>query len=195
MCDLTHIQTMTHSSVNKYVWQDSFICVTWLIHMCDMTHHRIMSGTGIQDSDMATHIQMCDKTHSYVITYGITQLHVFAYECVMIWLWMRLTYTHLHIWMRVKHLHIWMRVTYLHIWMRVTYGQNTYGVFTYECVLRMSNAILNYTCDMTHLQNITHLYVNMCDTTHSYVWHDSSLDYERHRYTGFWHGYTHSNGW
>jgi len=25
---------MTHS----YVWRDSFICVTWLIHMCDMTH-------------------------------------------------------------------------------------------------------------------------------------------------------------
>jgi len=25
---------MTH----LYVWHDSFICVTWLIHMCDMTH-------------------------------------------------------------------------------------------------------------------------------------------------------------
>jgi len=25
---------MTHS----YVWHDSFICVTWLIHMCDVTH-------------------------------------------------------------------------------------------------------------------------------------------------------------
>ena len=25
---------MTHS----YVWHDSFICVTWLIHVCDMTH-------------------------------------------------------------------------------------------------------------------------------------------------------------
>jgi len=28
MCDMTH----------SYVWHDSFICVTWLIHMCDMTH-------------------------------------------------------------------------------------------------------------------------------------------------------------
>ena len=26
MCDMTHL----------YVWHDSFICVTWLIHMCDM---------------------------------------------------------------------------------------------------------------------------------------------------------------
>jgi len=30
---------MTHS----YVWHDSFICVTWLIHMCDMTHVHVHS--------------------------------------------------------------------------------------------------------------------------------------------------------
>ena len=29
MCDMTH----------SYVWQNSFICVTWLIHMCDMTRY------------------------------------------------------------------------------------------------------------------------------------------------------------
>jgi len=28
MCDMTH----------SCVWHDSFICVTWLIHMCDVTH-------------------------------------------------------------------------------------------------------------------------------------------------------------
>jgi len=28
---------MTHSSV----WHDSFICVTWLIHLCDMTHSSV----------------------------------------------------------------------------------------------------------------------------------------------------------
>ena len=31
---LIHICDMTHS----YVWHDSFICVTWLIHVCDVTH-------------------------------------------------------------------------------------------------------------------------------------------------------------
>jgi len=30
MCDM--FASYTH------VWHDSFICVTWLIHMCDMTH-------------------------------------------------------------------------------------------------------------------------------------------------------------
>jgi len=33
MCDMIHLSDMTHS----YVWHDSFICVTWRIHMCDMT--------------------------------------------------------------------------------------------------------------------------------------------------------------
>jgi len=31
---LIYIHNLTHS----YVWHDSFICVAWLIHMCDMTH-------------------------------------------------------------------------------------------------------------------------------------------------------------
>jgi len=31
---LIHMCDTTHS----YVWHDSFICVTWLIHMCDMAH-------------------------------------------------------------------------------------------------------------------------------------------------------------
>jgi len=31
---LRRVPLMSHS----YVWHDSFICVTWLIHMCDMTH-------------------------------------------------------------------------------------------------------------------------------------------------------------
>ena len=45
MCDMTHL----------YVWHDSFICVTWLIHMCDMTH-----------SCVPWLIHMCDMTHSCV---------------------------------------------------------------------------------------------------------------------------------
>ena len=31
---LIHICDMTHS----YVWQDSFMCVTWMIYMCSMNH-------------------------------------------------------------------------------------------------------------------------------------------------------------
>ena len=45
MCDMTP----------SYVWHDSFICVTWFIHMCDKTH-----------SYVTWLIHMCDTTHSYV---------------------------------------------------------------------------------------------------------------------------------
>jgi len=42
---LVHICDMTHS----YVWHDSFICVTWLIHLCDVTHSyaRLDSSTRV----------------------------------------------------------------------------------------------------------------------------------------------------
>jgi len=48
---LIHTCYMTHS----YVWHDSFICVTWLIHMCDMPH-----------SYATWLIHMCDMIHSHV---------------------------------------------------------------------------------------------------------------------------------
>jgi len=41
--DSIHIREITHS----HVWHDSSICLTWLIHMCEMTHskctHRLSS--------------------------------------------------------------------------------------------------------------------------------------------------------
>jgi len=53
MCDITH----------SYVWHDSFVCVTWLIHMCDMTHSYVW-----HDSFMCVTwlIHMCAMTHSCV---------------------------------------------------------------------------------------------------------------------------------
>jgi len=56
---LIHICDMTHS----YVWHDSFICVTWLIHMCDMTYSYVWHDSFIC---VTCHIHMCDMTHSYM---------------------------------------------------------------------------------------------------------------------------------
>jgi len=50
---------MTHS----YVWHDSFICVTWLIHVCDMTHPYVWHDSFICVTWL---IYMCDLTHLYV---------------------------------------------------------------------------------------------------------------------------------
>jgi len=49
ICDMTH----------SYVWRDSFICRTWLIHMCNMTDWQV-SWTGNNWRNV------CDMTHWYV---------------------------------------------------------------------------------------------------------------------------------
>jgi len=45
------------------VWHDSFIRVTWLIHMCDVTHSYVWHDSFIR---VTWPIHMCDMTHSYV---------------------------------------------------------------------------------------------------------------------------------
>jgi len=54
------------------MWHDAFIRVTWLIHMCDMTHSDVW-----HDSSRCVTwlIQMCDMTHSYV-TWLIRMSHM-----------------------------------------------------------------------------------------------------------------------
>jgi len=43
------------------VWHDSFICVTWLIHTCDMTHSYVWYNSFIF---VTWHIHISDMTHS-----------------------------------------------------------------------------------------------------------------------------------
>jgi len=47
------------------VWHDSFICVTWLIHMCDMTHSYVVHDSFICNDEINLH-HTCDMTHSYM---------------------------------------------------------------------------------------------------------------------------------
>ena len=60
------MRAILHSRIEyaySYVWRDSFICVTWLIQMCDVTHSDVW-----RDSFRCVTwlIQMCDVTHSDV---------------------------------------------------------------------------------------------------------------------------------
>ena len=60
------LRTATRSVVNHAfvrVWCDSFICVTWFIHMCDMTHSYVWHDSFISVTWL---IHMCDMIHSYV---------------------------------------------------------------------------------------------------------------------------------
>jgi len=66
-CDMTdsyltwliHLCDMTHSCV----WHDSFMCVTWLFHMCDMTHSYVSRDSFIYVTWL---IHMCDMSRSYM---------------------------------------------------------------------------------------------------------------------------------
>ena len=53
ICDMTH----------SYGRHDSFMRLTWLIHMCDMTHSNVWHDPSIHVTGL---IHMCDMTHSYV---------------------------------------------------------------------------------------------------------------------------------
>ena len=70
---LIHMCDITH----PYVWHDSFICVTWLIHMRDMTHSYVWHDSFIC---VTWHILRCDMTHLHVrhdsFIYVIWHIHI-----------------------------------------------------------------------------------------------------------------------
>ena len=46
-----------------HLWRDSLICVTWLFHTCDMTHWYVWHDCF---TCVTWLVDMCDTTHSYV---------------------------------------------------------------------------------------------------------------------------------
>jgi len=89
---------MTHA----YVWHDAFICVTWLIHMCDMTHLCVTWPTHVwHDLFMCATwlIHMCDMTHACVwhdscIRMTCTYLYVY-HMCIYRYIFMMYSLPHL----------------------------------------------------------------------------------------------------
>ena len=76
MCDMTH----------SHVWRDSFVCVTWLIHMCDMTHPDLCHDLFMCDmphSCVTWLIHMCDMTHSHVWHDSSIRLAWLIHKCDM----------------------------------------------------------------------------------------------------------------
>jgi len=86
---LIHVHDMTHS----YVWHDSFICVTWLIHMCDMTHSYVWHDLL---ACVAWLLHECDTTLSRV---WHDSFHVWrdSFMCVT-WLIHMCNKTHSNVW-------------------------------------------------------------------------------------------------
>jgi len=61
---LSHIAQISKMPAIPALWLDSFICVTWPIHMCDMTNSYVWHDSFICVTWL---IHMCDMTHSYMI--------------------------------------------------------------------------------------------------------------------------------
>jgi len=123
---LIHMCDVTHS----YVWRDSFICVTWLIHMC-----------------VTCLIQMCDVTHSYVWRV--------SFICVM-WL--------IHM-CDVSHPYVW----------RDSFICVTWLIHMCACKMKrtMKSAWRREPDQKSRPATCVTWLIHICDMTHSCVWHES----------------------
>jgi len=85
---------MTHS----YVWHDSFICVTWLIHTCDMTHSCVWHDSFICVTRLShicdmTHLREC---HGTFVSMKCVGFGVCGLKCRIEGLRFRNSFSHLH---------------------------------------------------------------------------------------------------
>jgi len=146
---------MTHS----YVWHDSFMCVTWLIHMCDMTHSYVWHDSFIC---VAWLTLMCDMTHpstcarSYVWRDSfirVTRL-IHIRDITRSYVWHDSSTSMCSVISDMTHSHTWhasfVYVTWPIHMCDTTHSHAWHDSFT--CVPRL---------------------IHTCDTTHSHVWHDS----------------------
>ena len=151
-----HITCVATCMTRSYVWHDSFICVTWLVHMWDMTrsyawHESFICFTWL--------VHVCDMTHWYV-----------WHDAFICWTW--LVYTcdraHWYVWQdSLMCVCLWL----IHI-CDIIHSYVCVCVCVCLCVLQDSFTCVKqsiHTCDIIR---VTWL-VYTCDMTPLYVWHDS----------------------
>jgi len=113
MCDTIH----------SYVWHDSFLCVTWLIHMCDMTSiyvwhvsfmccYKQLPHAFICITYEVSHIchtyDMSHMCHTYEVSHiwSVTQIHTYVTHMSHMWYVTHMSHKFTH--MRdMSHLYVW----------------------------------------------------------------------------------------
>jgi len=94
-CDMTHpcVTWLIHmcGMTHFYVWHDSFLCVTWRIHMCghDMTHSYVwynssMSVTWIFHLCIHVYVHMCTRIYVCIYTHLNTCINPHIYIYVCV---------------------------------------------------------------------------------------------------------------
>jgi len=167
--------------IHSYVWHDSFISVTWLIHMCDMTHSYVRHDLFIMTWHVCIH--MCAVTHSYVGHDSVTCVLRDAFICVT-WL------SHVcvldfkpepkpkpkpkpRIWHRASSGMTFSLMT-LHFHMYdMAHSYGSHGPFVSVTCLVAAQwwRWKQFHCTSRMLSRE----MCRCDMTHSYAWHDSSV--------------------
>jgi len=132
------------------VWHNSFICVTWLIHMCDMTHLFVWHASIICVTCLN---YMCDMTHSYVWHASFICVTCLIHTCDM---------PDSYMW------HAW----FIHVTCLIHTCDMPDSYMWHAWFIHATWLI--HTCDMPHSAYRCSV-VEICDTTHSYVWHDSFI--------------------
>jgi len=169
---LVHMCDMTHS------------CVTWLIHTCgqggqgsrlnsdpcwDMTHAYVWYGTF---TCVIWHIHMCDMTHPYV-------WHVsFIYAArVVDWIQIPVETWLVHM-CDMTHSYVWHDSFICATW-RIHMCNMTHSYVWHDSFICATWRI--HMCDMSHSYVWHDAFIcvtwriHMCDMTHSYVWHDAFI--------------------
>jgi len=91
-----HICDMTHS----YLWHDAFTCVMWLTHMCDMTHSYVWHASFQKETVGRNVVQptpMNESCHTYEWVTPLYVWHV-AFICVT-WIAHMCDMTHSYVWL------------------------------------------------------------------------------------------------
>ena len=183
-CDMTnswvwHDPFTWCGMAHSLVWHDSFICVTWLIHLCDLCDITFWHVGHDSFTYMTWHIYMCDVDHSHV---GLVTWHINM--CDMIHSYVRRDSFICVSWARwsihmcdMTHSYVWhdscICVTWLIHMCDMTYSYVRHNLFT-------CGTWLIHICDITHSFAWHDSFIRatcvtwpiyMCDMTHSYVWY------------------------
>ena len=173
----TRAWVMSHACV----WHDSCMCVTWLMHVCDMTHACI---SRFDMSHAALIMSQCDIIHSCVfhvtlmhmspaalITYNMSLVscipaHAAQHDsdsCLSYAIRHEVGMTHVH---ACDITHTWM--SYVILWRYecgVTYSWMNHVTLMHECDI--SHPWMSHAALITSQYDITHACVWHCDMTHA----------------------------